>query len=79
MCKDFENFIRNAMYSHLVTNKLLSEKQYGFCKGRSCLTQLLVSLHDLLSELDKNVPVDVMYLDFRKAFDYVPHKRLVIN
>ena len=77
VCKVFENFIRNAMYSHLVTNNLLSDKQFGFCKGRSCVTQLLVSLHDWLSELDKNVPVDVMYLDFRKAFDSVPHKRLV--
>ena len=62
---------------HLITNNLLSDKQYGFCKGRSCVTQLLVTLHDWLRELDNSNPVDVMYLDFRKAFDSVPHKRLV--
>ena len=77
VCKVFEGFIRDAMYTHFVTNNLLSDKQFGFCKGRSCITQLLVTLHDWMCDLDNNTPVDVMYLDFKKAFDSVPHKRLI--
>ena len=77
VCKIFEGFIRDALYTHLITNNLLSSKQYGFCKGRSCVTQLLGTLHDWLLYLDDNIPVDCMYLDFRKAFDAVPHRRLL--
>ena len=65
------------MYTHFITNKLLSNKQFGFCQGRSCVTQLLVTLHDWMTFLDSNIPVDCMYLDFRKAFDAVPHRRLL--
>ena len=43
ICKVFEGFVRTALYKHLIDNGLLSSKQFGFCKGRSCLTQLLVT------------------------------------
>ena len=52
-------------------------EQYGFCGGRSCTTQLLNTINDWLSYLDNNIPVDAVYLDFRKAFDTVPHERLL--
>ena len=65
------------MYSHLVDYKLLAIEQYGFCKGRSCISQLLSTLFDWFSSLDGHIPVDAVYLDFRKAFDTVPHKRLL--
>ena len=61
----------------MIDNDLLSEHQFGFCKGRSCLTQLLVTINEWMTYLDQGIPVDVAYLDFRKAFDSVPHKRLV--
>ena len=77
VCKVIESFIRKAIYDHFVNNDLLSVEQYGFCKGRSCTTQLLNSLFDWLSFLDKDIPVAVVYLDFRKAFDTVPHERLL--
>ena len=77
ICKIFETFIRDALCSHLTTNNLLSPFQYGFCKGRSCVTQLLATLSDWLKCLDINIPVDAIYLDFQKAFDTVPHKRLL--
>ena len=77
LCKILEGFIRTALYDHLVSNNLLSVDQFGFCKGRSCLTQLLVTLDEWMSCLDENVPVDAAYLDFKKAFDSVPHKRLI--
>ena len=65
------------MYKHLIENNLLAIEQYGFCKGRSCVSQLLSTLYDWFSSLDEHIPVDAVYLDFRKAFDTVPHKRLI--
>ena len=56
---------------------LLSNNQFGFCRGRSCVSQLLVTINDWFKSLDKKIPVDAAYLDFRKAFDSVPHKRLL--
>ena len=77
LCKLLEGFVRSALYKHIVENDLLSEHQFGFCKGRSCLTQLLVTINEWMTYLDQNIPVDVAYLDFKKAFDSVPHKRLI--
>ena len=76
-CKIFESFIKGALYSHLADNKLLSQHQFGFCEGRSCVSQLLGIIDDWLSSKDNNTPVDAVYLDFRKAFDTVPHNRLL--
>jgi len=56
---------------------LIKESQHGFRKGRSCLTNLLVFLVKVSACLDEGQPVDVIYLDFAKAFDKVPHKRLL--
>ena len=56
---------------------VLTPLQHGFIPGRSCLTQLPSVLHDLGSSLDAGDEVDVIYLDFSKAFDSVPHGRLL--
>ena len=77
VCKVFEGFIRDVLCSHLKTNKLLAVEQFGFSKGRSCVTQLLVTVNEWLSIMDNNTPVDSIYLDFKKAFDTVPHRRLI--
>ena len=77
ICKVFESFIRDALCEHITNNNLLSVDQFGFCRGRSCVSQLLVTVEEWFSSLDKSIPVDAAYLDFRKAFDSVPHKRLV--
>ena len=47
-----------------------------FTKGKSCLTNLLEFFEDVTSRVDEGEPVDVVYLDFQKAFDKVPRKRL---
>ena len=60
-------------------NKILSPHQYGFCSGRSCTTQLLTTIHSWMEWLDQNIPVDAIYLDFQKAFDTVPHSRLLMK
>ena len=77
LCKIFESFVRDELYNHLVDNKLLSDDQFGFCKGRSCVSQLLVTLQEWLQNLDNSVPTDAIYLDLSKAFDTVPHLRLI--
>jgi len=45
--------------------------------GRSCLTNLLETLKYLTKALDEGSSIDVLYLDYHKAFDSVPHRRLV--
>ena len=56
---------------------MLSEQQFGFVSGRSTITQLLVTLNEWLFNLDNDLQVDAAYMDFRKAFDTVPHQRLL--
>ena len=62
---------------HLEANGLLKGTQHGFRKRRSCLTNLLSFLDRVTEELDDGGRVDVIYLDFAKAFDKVPHQRLL--
>jgi hypothetical protein len=64
---------------HLLGNGLLSETQHGFVPGRSCIIQLLQVLDKWTEILDAGGVVDVIYLDYAKAFDSVPHKRLVMK
>ena len=58
---------------------LLSSVQHGFVRGKSCVTQLLTFLHDLGASLDAGDEIDVIYLDFSKAFDSVPHGKLFVG
>jgi hypothetical protein len=71
-----ERIVKERMVEHLNKNRLINNSQHGFTKGRSCLTNLL---DFFLDDLDRNNSVDLVYLDFAKAFDKVPHKRLEKN
>ena len=77
VCKLLESLIRDQIMEFLNTNHLLSEDQHGFRAGRSCVTQLLEIMELWTSMLDEGGGIDVVYLDFRKAFDSVPHQRLL--
>ena len=77
LCKVLEKFVREALYTHMEEH--LSECQHGFMKGRSCITQLLETLDMWTETLDKGGVIDAIYLDFAKAFDSVPHKRLLVK
>ena len=46
----------------------------GFLKARSCLTNVLCVFEEVTKSVDDGSPVDVIYLDFQKAFDKVPHQ-----
>ena len=62
---------------HLRLNYIISDKQHGFLPNRSCITNLLLSVEDWSCNLDNNTPTDIIYLHFAKAFDRVPHQRLL--
>ncbi|CAM5155297.1 unnamed protein product [Eretmochelys imbricata] len=72
-----ETTVKNKIVRHTEEHKLLRKSQYGFCKGRSCLTNLLEFFEGVNSHVDKGDPVDIVYLDFQKAFDKVPHQRVL--
>ena len=77
--KLLETLIRDHMVEFLVKHKLINTSQHGFLKARSCLTNLLCFLEEITKWVDDGSPVDVVYLDFQKAFDKVPHQRLLLK
>lgn len=77
VCKVMEGIVRDKVIEHLTENRLLSECQHGFVSGRSCTTNLIATLEDWTDMLDEGSAVDAIYLDFAKAFDSVPHERLL--
>ena len=76
-CKIMESIVKEAVLKHMVENNLLSPKQFGFLSGRSTVTQLLKYLNQCVDTLVNGGVVDAIYLDFAKAFDTVPHSRLL--
>jgi len=77
VCKLFEMIVKDAIVEHLERHKLIFETQHGFRRGRSCLSNLLTFLEKATASMDKGIPMDVIFLDFAKAFDKVPHNRLI--
>ncbi|GAB0206562.1 hypothetical protein GRJ2_003121800 [Grus japonensis] len=75
--KIMERFILSALTRQVQDNQGIRPSQHGFMKGRSCLTNL-ISFYDLVTRLvDEGKAVDVIYLDFNKAFDTVSHSILL--
>jgi hypothetical protein len=77
VCKMLETIIKEHILLHLDQHDLIKDSQHGFLRGKSTLTNLLVYLEDITKHIDYGTPVDVVYLDFAKAFDKVPHTRLI--
>ena len=73
--KRLERLIRDEIVEHMKANNLFAKSQHGFLAGKSCIVQLLEFQEDDTTALDKGEYVDVIYLDFSKAFDRVPNKR----
>jgi len=69
--------IRDVLTDNLDSHALLTATQHGFRKGGSCLSNLLEFLDSVTSRLENHNNVDVIYLDFAKACDKVPHHRLL--
>ena len=75
-CKILEHIIYSSIWHHLEDHNIICDEQHGFRSGRSCETQLLITIHDLAQNLNNRNQTDVILLDFTKAFDKVSHKRL---
>ena len=67
------------MVEFLVKHNLINTSQHGFLKAKSCLTNLLCFFDEITKWVDDGSPVDVVYLDFQKAFDKLPHQRLILK
>jgi len=76
-CKVMESILRDAITDHLELNKLINNSQHGFRKNRSCATNLLEFLEKASTVVDSGKGFDIIYLDFAKAFDKVPRRRLL--
>ena len=79
ICKLTEKFLKKAVLEHLIENDLLSKKQYGFISGRSTVTQLLMYIDECAEIIAKGGIVDIIYFNFSKVFDTVPHQRLSVK
>jgi len=77
ICKILEKIIKDKIVNHLEENKILNKSQHGFKAGISCLTNLLEFTEYIAKSVDKREPMDIIFLDFQKAFDKVPHTRLI--
>ena len=81
-CKTLEHIIVSNINKHLAFESILADCQHSFRSQRSCETQLVQFFHDLVSNLDRALnrnhrQTDVIIMDFAKAFDKVPHRRLL--
>ena len=75
--KVMEKILKKKIEKFASENNIIKNTQHGFTKGRSCLTNLLISQHSIGNMMDEGKAVDVIYLDFQKAFDKVPHVQLM--
>ena len=75
ICKVLETIIRDHMMDFLIKHNLINPYQHGFLKASSCLTNVLCFFEEITKWVDEGSPVDVIYLDFQKAFDKVSHQK----
>ena len=77
VCKVMESILKNEILDHINKEIPINKSQHGFTANRSCLTNLIEYLEKVTEILDSGGSLDVIYLDFSKAFDRVPHQRLI--
>jgi hypothetical protein len=78
-CKLLEHIIDSNLMRHLSRHNILADNQHAFRKHRSCESQLILTTHDLAKNFDEKKTTDMAILDFSKAFDVIPHQRLLLK
>lgn len=76
-CKIMERLITDYIHKSWKLNNQLFKNQHGFRKEYSCESSITVFTQELAEYVDKGIQVDAILLDFSKAFDVVPHNRLI--
>ncbi|CAM5085413.1 unnamed protein product, partial [Eretmochelys imbricata] len=71
-----EQVLKESILKHLEERKVIRNSQHGFTKGKSCLTNLIAVYDEITGSVDEGKAVDVLFLDFTKAFDTVSHNIL---
>jgi len=79
LLKSWESVLRDEIVNHLRKFNLIKQSQHGFRKGYSCVSNLLSFLESVTADVDAKQNVNTIYLDFAKAFDKVPHQRLLLK
>ncbi|CAM4469255.1 unnamed protein product [Lepidochelys kempii] len=74
--KIMEQVLKKSILKHLEERKVIRNSQHGFTKGKSCLTNLIAFYDEIIGSVDEGKAVDVLFLDFSKAFDTVSHSIL---
>ncbi|CAM4701470.1 unnamed protein product [Lepidochelys kempii] len=72
-----EYVLKESILKPLDERKVIRNSQHGFTKGKSCLTNLIAFYDEITGSVDEGKAVDVLFLDFSKAFDTVSHSILV--
>jgi hypothetical protein len=75
--KTMEAIIKDMICTHLQALDLVSNSQHGFVPKRSCLSNLLVAENTITKLMDEGSSVDIVFIDFSKAFDRVNHRMLL--
>ena len=68
-CKVLVYILHSNIMQHLDKHKILTDRQHGFRTHHSCETQLIQTVHDIAQSLDRRTPLDMIIMDFSKAFD----------
>ncbi|CAM4544601.1 unnamed protein product [Caretta caretta] len=71
-----EQVFKESILKHLHERKVIRNSQHGFTKGKSCLTNLIAFYDEITGSVDEGKAVDMLFLDFSKAFDTVSHSIL---
>ncbi|CAM4702140.1 unnamed protein product [Caretta caretta] len=74
--KIMEQVLKESILKHLEERKVIRNSQHGFTKGKSCLTNLIAFYDEITGSVDEGKAVDMLFLDFSKAFDTVSHSIL---
>jgi hypothetical protein len=77
VAKVLERIVNESLIEFMISHSLIHPSQYGFIKNRSCTTCQFDFLNYVTESIDKGLALIILFLDMRKAFDRVPHKRLL--